>query len=485
MTKVLIIEDDPIIANIYRSRLDKEGFQVEIAPDGQTGFYRIHEVRPDAILLDLMLPKMDGIQILKKIRAQKQFQQVPVLVFTNAYLPNMIQEAKQAGATQVFNKAALTPKQVVDAFNQALFPGAMPAREFPPATASAPPPSIPAESPDGLANPDMPAPPPASHSGTASISRVGPAFAASSLGSAPVSSGVKSSVSALSQGGIPFPQMPAAVVPAALPAAAAPSAAPVTAHPTISGESDAEFQAELLRAFLESTPETLNALRRNLHEFLKGGNEGARMAQLMEFYRKVHALTGNAAIVGLQNIAQMGAALEALLKELNDKPKNITPSASRTLAHATDFLGVLFEKGRGPSLIESPPVNILVVDDEIISRRAVVYALDKARLKSEAVEDPMAAMRLLGEKTYDLVILDVDMPGMNGFELCTKLRAMPANQTTPVVFVTGLTDFESRARSSLSGGNDLIAKPFLFIELTVKALTFVMKQRLFQRRIGA
>ena len=484
MTKVLIIEDDPIIANIYRSRLDKEGFQVEIAPDGQTGFYRIHEVRPDAILLDLMLPKMDGIQILKKIRAQKQFQQVPVLVFTNAYLPNMIQEAKQAGATQVFNKAALTPKQVVDAFNQALFPGAMPAREFPPAAAPAPLPSVPAEPPGGLANPDMPAAPPASHPGTASISGEGPAYAPSSLGAAPVSPGVKSGVSALSQGGIPFPQMPATVVPAAAPAAA-PSAALVTARPTISGESDAEFQAELLRAFLESTPETLNALRRNLHEFMKGGNEGARLAQLLEFYRKVHALTGNAAIVGLQNIAQMGAALEALLKELNDKPKNITPSASRTLAHGTDFLGVLFEKGRGPSLLESPPVNILVVDDEIISRRAVVYALDKARLKSEAVEDPMAAMRLLGEKTYDLVILDVDMPGMNGFELCTKLRAMPANQTTPVVFVTGLTDFESRARSSLSGGNDLIAKPFLFIELTVKALTFVMKQRLLQRRIGA
>ena len=470
MTKVLIIEDDPIIANIYRSRLDKEGFQVEIAPDGQTGFYRIHEVRPDAILLDLMLPKMDGIQILKKIRAQRQFQQVPVLVFTNAYLPNMIQEATQAGATQVFNKAALTPKQVVDAFNQALFPSAMPAREFPPISGAAAVPSAPTE----------------------------PAGEPMDPGMAP--SGSKASLPVISQGGIPFPQMPPASVPAARPAgppplapasalgageASAGGSAPNTGRPTISGDNDAEFQAELSRAFLESAPETVNALRRNLHEFLKGGEQAARMAQLLEFYRKVHALTGNAAIVGLQNIAQMGAALEAFLKELNDKPKNITPSASRTLAHGTDFLGVLFEKGRGPSLIECPPINILVVDDEIISRRAVVYALDKARLKSEAVEDPMAAMRLLGEKTYDLVILDVDMPGMNGFELCTKLRAMPANQTTPVVFVTGMTDFESRARSSLSGGNDLIAKPFLFIELTVKALTFVMKQRLSQLRPGA
>ena len=59
---------------------------------------------------------------------------------------------------------------------------------------------------------------------------------------------------------------------------------------------------------------------------------------------------------------------------------------------------------------------------------------------------------------------------MNGFELCTKLRTLPAYKKTPVVFVTSLNDFESRANSTMSGGNDFIAKPFLFIELAVKAL---------------
>jgi DNA-binding response OmpR family regulator len=76
------------------------------------------------------------------------------------------------------------------------------------------------------------------------------------------------------------------------------------------------------------------------------------------------------------------------------------------------------------------------------------------------------------------VFLDVDMPGMNGFELCTKLRALARNKTTPVVFVTSLTDFESRANSTISGGNDLIAKPFLFIELTVKALVYILRGKL-------
>lgn len=115
MNKVLIVEDDPIVAHIYRSRLEKEGFEVDTAADGQAGFYRIHEFHPNAILLDLMLPKMNGIDILKKIRAQGQFQHVPIVVFTNAYVPNMIQEAFSAGASQVFNKSTLTPRQIIDA----------------------------------------------------------------------------------------------------------------------------------------------------------------------------------------------------------------------------------------------------------------------------------------------------------------------------------------------------------------------------------
>src|SRR5438093_2348041 len=114
MKKVLIIEDDPIIAHIYKNRLEKEGYRAEIAADGQSGFYRIHEAPPDVVLLDLMLPKMNGVDILKKIRAESRFAKTPVIVFTNAYVPNMINESFQAGATLVFNKATLTPRQIVD-----------------------------------------------------------------------------------------------------------------------------------------------------------------------------------------------------------------------------------------------------------------------------------------------------------------------------------------------------------------------------------
>jgi PleD family two-component response regulator len=88
------------------------------------------------------------------------------------------------------------------------------------------------------------------------------------------------------------------------------------------------------------------------------------------------------------------------------------------------------------------------------------------------------AYDLLAENRFDLIFLDVGMPGMSGFELCTRLRQLPAHKKTPVVFVTSLNDFESRASSTMSGGNDFIAKPFLFIELAVKALVCVLRGRL-------
>lgn len=482
MTKVLIIEDDPIIANIYRSRLDKEGFQVEISSDGQSGFYRIHETHPDAILLDLMLPKMDGLQILKKLRAQKQFQDIPVIVFTNAYVPDMIEEAMKAGASFVFNKASLTPKQLVGAFQKALLPAvgaSMSAglHEPPPA-----PPAPPAEPSLKFITtaPQLPlAPAPAEESVPGSPpapdaiaeSKPPPAETARETLWPPA----KSHFAQITPTPLSSPIVPPSPTPTPLP-----TVTPSPAVPEIKNAPDAVFQDELRSTYQSTIPETLSGMRKLLHDFLKNNDESQRLAYLFDLYRKIHAVTGNSAIVGLYNVAHTCAALEALIKELKEKPKNINPSTLRTITHTVDFLGLLLEKDPGANILQSAPADILVVDDEIISRRAVVYALEKAQLKSENLDDPMAAFQRLSQKTFDLIILDVDMPAMNGFELCTKLRNLPTNQNTPVIFVTSLTDFESRARSSLSGGNDLIAKPFLFIELTVKSLVYVLKHRLTQ-----
>jgi CheY-like chemotaxis protein/HPt (histidine-containing phosphotransfer) domain-containing protein len=249
--------------------------------------------------------------------------------------------------------------------------------------------------------------------------------------------------------------------------------------------SDEEFQTALQDQFLQSLPAMLVNFRSILQGLIKSENEIQRITLLRELYRRIHALTGNAGIAGMLQIAQMADAMEALVKELCEKPKNITASTLRTVAVSVDFLGVLFEHaGKNRSLLEAFAANVLVVDDEPISRRAIAHALEKAKFKSVSVNGPDDALRMIETSQFDLIILDVDMPGMTGFELCSRLRSMPAYKKTPVVFVTSLTDFESRANSTISGGNDLIAKPFLFIELAVKTLVYVLRCRLEEANQG-
>ena len=444
MKKILIIEDDPIVAHIYRTRLEKEGYSVETCADGQSGFYRIHEFHPDGVLLDLMLPKMNGVEILKKIRAQSQFAQVPIVVFTNAYVPNMIQEAFSAGASQVFNKATLTPRQVLDALHLLLNGSDVSA--FRP-------------------HPDI-----ADHLSTSRKYLADPFSQLNEQSFHPAAA-------PSDYGGPPPPQN--YVSPVDFTASTVQSPTFKTTTTEVNAD-DSAFQKELYDAFVAAKSDTLASLRKLLQDFTKAPDEASRLPHLLELYRKVHSLTGSAGIAGFAAISQMTAALEVLLKELHEKPKNINASTLRTVAHSIDFIGELFKVDE-PTSSEPPPSNILVVDDEILSRRAITYALEKANLKSANVEDPTVALELAAECQYDLIFLDVQMPGMDGFELCSKIRAMPTNKTTPVIFVTSLTDFKSRAKSSLSGGNDLIAKPFMFIELTVKALTYVIRGRLAQR----
>ena len=399
--KILLIEDDQVFGNVYRNKLLLEGFQVEIAFDGEAGLKMVRGFRPDAVLLDLMLPKVPGVEVIRKLRLEREFQQLPILVFTNTYLSSTVQEAWKAGATKCLAKADCTPRQVIGTLHRVL---------------------------DG-------------------------------------------------EGPVNKPGAPAAV------RARAP-AGPVLnrqeqshAGPAAAGDPDGEFQAELRKSFVEGFPVTLAALRVLLQGLIKVENETARLQQLQQLCQRVRSITSNAGIVGMSQIAHMSDALEALLRELHEKPENINASTLRTVASAIDFLGILFERGDAPAK-QAIPANVLVVDDEAISRRALIYALEKAKLKTVSVEDPLQALQLLSQSKFDLILLDVHMPNMNGFELCSKLRSLPAYQKTPVVFVTSLNDFESRANSSMSGGNDFIAKPFLFMELAVKALVHVLRDQL-------
>jgi CheY-like chemotaxis protein/HPt (histidine-containing phosphotransfer) domain-containing protein len=240
---------------------------------------------------------------------------------------------------------------------------------------------------------------------------------------------------------------------------------------------DKEFQAQLVQSFLERRQETVSLLRTSMHELSKAADEASRLEHLLNLYRKVHSITSCARLAGLPDIAQMAAAVEVLLKELRDKPKHINASTFRTVAHSIDFIAGLLNRGDEEEVVDVASIEVMIVDDEILSRRAITYALEKATMKPIMVEDAHVALKLAHERVFDCIFLDVQMPGMDGFELCSKIRTGTLNRATPVIFVTKLTDLKSRACSSLSGGSEFIAKPFMSIELSVKALTCVMRSR--------
>ena len=120
MKRVLIIDDNQMLANLYRSALEAGGFAVEIAADGEAGLSHAQVTAPDVILLDLMLPKKNGLEVLHAIRADARLSGVPVLLFSNAYTPARMKELSEAGATQMLVKANTKPKQIVEAVHATL-----------------------------------------------------------------------------------------------------------------------------------------------------------------------------------------------------------------------------------------------------------------------------------------------------------------------------------------------------------------------------
>ncbi|MBV9619143.1 MAG: response regulator [Verrucomicrobia bacterium] len=232
------------------------------------------------------------------------------------------------------------------------------------------------------------------------------------------------------------------------------------------------FAAQLLM----NGPEAIVKLRAGYQAFARAQEAELRRAELGQMQRLLRLLTGGASLVGFEKIARMSRALEALLFELQAKPEKITPSVIRTVGQTVDTLASLFVGAANPRPEVDVPPKILVVDDEVISREMICSALGRVGLEAISKDDPLAAQQLLEREHVDLIFLDVEMPGQSGLELCKRIRGTDLNRATPVVFVTSHSDFGSRAQSTLSGGNDFIAKPFLLVELAVKALTLLFKE---------
>src|SRR6266496_1893809 len=371
---ILIVDDDQFATQIYREKLEAQGFKVEVTRDFDSTLQTLKKGVVGLVILDLCLPGINVVELIKSIRSESAMQSLPIIASSNPYLSNLTRAAVEAGATKFVAKIDNTPEQMIELVC-------------------------------GL--------------GVSGTSRVGVSGAIEGL------------------------------------------------------EGNQEKLASKLSI---NRPEILAKLRASYQNFTRTEREDLRRVALLQMHRQLRLLAGGASALAFQQIAQMSTALEGLFIELYTEPVKVTPSVVRTIAHSIETLASLSDGAANSQdqVITSP--KILVVDDEVISREIVCSALGRAGFHAKSFDDPLAAQRLLEREHYDLIFLDVEMPGQTGLELCVKIRGMEPNRTTPIVFVTSHSDFGSRAQSTLSGGNDFIAKPFLLVELAVKALTWLFKE---------
>jgi DNA-binding response OmpR family regulator len=110
---ILIIEDDPLIVKIYSTRLKSDGYEVFSAENGEDGLRLVDEKHPDLIILDVMMPRIDGFGVLTKLRSTEATKNTPVLLYSNLAAEEEVVRAKALGATEFIVKANISPTEMV------------------------------------------------------------------------------------------------------------------------------------------------------------------------------------------------------------------------------------------------------------------------------------------------------------------------------------------------------------------------------------
>ena len=118
--KILLVEDDTFISGMYQTKLSMLGYSVRVASDGEVGWAELQKETPDLVLLDIVLPKKDGFEILSDIRANATLKNLPVILLTNLGQKPDVQKGLELGADDYIIKAHFTPTEVVEKIEKML-----------------------------------------------------------------------------------------------------------------------------------------------------------------------------------------------------------------------------------------------------------------------------------------------------------------------------------------------------------------------------
>ncbi len=114
MKKILIIEDEELMIKLLQKKLSEEGYEISIARDGEEGLKVMREVKPDLILLDIVMPKMGGLEVMEEMQKEPELKRISVIVVSNSGQPVELDRAQKLGAKDWLIKTEFDPQEVID-----------------------------------------------------------------------------------------------------------------------------------------------------------------------------------------------------------------------------------------------------------------------------------------------------------------------------------------------------------------------------------
>lgn len=416
MKKVLIVEPDLVSGMAYSRAFVVAGFDSDHATSGSRAMSALENTKTDLVIVNLSLRDGQALKLIRAIRSLSKSMTCPVIGFLRESNPDLIDNGLSEGAIDCVVVGKDGGKDLV----------ALAQRTLHPAKQETLAPAIP--------KPLVAPPPP--------VVAAPPPVAATARAVPPKPEPMPAQAPPPKQADLPPPER---------------TVAPPRVVPRMSASAYQNISELSRRLFGEQ-------------------NQAARRAALLELHQAAQAFApGDSA--GGRPIDIGGRLLEgwlALIKDLCENPYNISSSNVRTIFQAVNSLEAVLQRSAAPAQDVKRDFKILAVDDEPGIRSLVKLTLATAQLESDNAKDGLEGLELSKQRKFDLFILDVDMPGLTGFELCKRLRASPGYKRTPVIFLTGSDTLESRIRSAGSGGDDFIGKPFLPKELAVKALIHLL-----------
>ncbi|HZR15773.1 MAG TPA: response regulator [Verrucomicrobiae bacterium] len=230
--------------------------------------------------------------------------------------------------------------------------------------------------------------------------------------------------------------------------------------------------------FLEPETQQLDVLGQITNALLEAQDPLKRQELLLRAYLLTHALTPLSEPRRQRAAWQIRHSLEALLKKLMDQSVRPTATALVTAAKAVEVLQELGAAGPEGEAIFEWPIRILAVYDDPVTCRAMERVLQSVFESPQFAEDGESAMAIASERAFDVIFIDVALQGIDGYAVCGMLRQIAMHHFTPVVLVTDQADTAARADAEARGANDLISKPLLAVEVTLKALILALRYRL-------